>query len=224
MTFFLKIHLIKIVSFFLYSYIFLISWTDAFKIGPWKPVYIVPLIGAVFISILIIVKQGEIPAKIYDQTDLLLVIFLIMVLCFTVIQNNPKTINYLTAYFLVFGLQYLYLKFLFVRYLYLNKILNINSLAVIAVAAFCCAEFLLQLLFNFDIQNFMPRTKAATATMYSGLFARSYGFASEPTVVAFYLNTLGPLCIWHLRKWTFLSTSYWGLFLKTIVYFIIIFG
>jgi len=43
----------------------------------------------------------------------------------------------------------------------------------------------------------MPRSRAASAVSM-GTCRRSYGFSTEPTILAFYLNTLGVIGIWNL--------------------------
>ena len=45
----------------------------------------------------------------------------------------------------------------------------------------------------------LPRVKQATATYMVGI-DRSYGFATEPTSLAFYLNILGPFALIYWRN------------------------
>lgn len=212
-----------ITGLLLYSYIFLSSWTDAFKLGAWRPIYMLPLLVAVALSGLVFLREGWLPKNVFDRSDILVVLFLAQLMGFTVINNNHKTLNYLSAYFFVLGIQYLYIKLLFVRFVEIETLLNVNSVAVLVVGLFCCTEFFCQLIFDIDVQDYIPRTKPATATMGSGLFGRSYGFATEPTVVAYYLNTLGPLGLWNLSRWKLFGRTM-GVIPKAIMYSVVLFG
>ena len=189
----------KCVTLVLFIYIFLISWTDSFKLNSWCPVYMIPLL----VSIILLLIHQSISKKItfsIKAEDSFLIVFLLIISGSAFFSWNSKTLHYLMAYYVVFIGEYFLMKTLLSKYLTKNQLLTINSIAVTFIGLFCCSEFLLELFFKLDIQDFMLRTKEATATVASGRFSRSYGCATEPTVVAFYLNVLGPLGIWHIKK------------------------
>ena len=59
---------------------------------------------------------------------------------------------------------YLFLKFAAFQYLTSRDLLNFNSAGVMFTCVFCCIEFMGQWVLGFDIQDYVPRTREATAT------------------------------------------------------------
>ncbi|MCK5473156.1 MAG: hypothetical protein KAI59_03925, partial [Planctomycetes bacterium] len=80
-----------------------------------------------------------------------------------------------------------------------NKLLNVNTIAVLFVAGFAVFDVALHFLTGIAIREFLPGTITATQT-YHGVISRAYGFANEPGTLAFYFNTLGILALWELWK------------------------
>jgi hypothetical protein len=95
---------------------------------------------------------------------------------------------------------FLILKGIFCNVVNWRKALNANTLGIIFVSLFVICEFCLEYFWRINIQEYIPRAREARAT-YLGVFSRSYGLATEPTILAFYFNTLGPIGMWNLYKW-----------------------
>ena len=136
----------KFAAFFLSSYVFFVSWTDAFRLGGWLPLYMIFMLAALISSSLYILLSWRIPVGIYSWQDGLLIVFLLLLLVNVLFLGNAKSINYLMAYFLVFGGGYLLLKLSFAKVVNIETILNVNCIAVIVVGAFCCIEFFAEFL------------------------------------------------------------------------------
>ena len=181
------------------SYIFFVSWTDAYSLAPNLPISILILLVIIGIYFASIVGKRKISHHIYKTEDLFVIACLIGV-CLSGIANwNEKTLSYILAYFCVLILGYLVLKGIAYKNASYYALLKINTIAVIFISFFTASEFLIELLTNFDIQTLIPRENVARAT-YLGQFSRSYGLAHEPTILAFYLNTLTPIALWTLWK------------------------
>ncbi len=177
-------------------YIFFASWTSAFKVGGWLPLYQICIL---FAFALVLIDRHF---KIYFQKeDMFLMASMIVLFISSIFHAHDKTMNYMMAYFYVFVLLYLVFKSTLIHYRFdLKKILNINSIAVIIVCFFSSTEFFLEFLFNIEISEYILRTREATATYMPGV-PRSYGFSTEPTALAMYINTLGPIALWNINQW-----------------------
>ena len=103
----------------------------------------------------------------------------------------------------IFAYTYIFIIYLFFKLIYstsnisIDNILKANAIAIIFVALFVIFEFVLNYFSIIDIQALLPRTRDVTATYLGGTYRRAYGFSTEPTIVAFYFNTLGPLGLWY---------------------------
>lgn len=180
-----------------YSYIFFISWTDAFRLGRWFTLHVIILILLFLLSVMNLPFKKKIPTSVYSIEDHFLFLGILTYLIAGIINPCIKTINYALSYMFVFGVGYFALKGMLVQYTKYQTVLNINTIGVIFVVVFVLIEFSFQMLFDFDIQNFILRTREHTAT-YNIIFPRSYGFATEPTILALYLNVLGPIAMSNL--------------------------
>ncbi|MEW6291349.1 MAG: hypothetical protein AB1545_16045 [Thermodesulfobacteriota bacterium] len=183
----------------LYLYIFFVSWTGSFVIGEWFPLHVVLLVTAVILYIPRLANDSVVPRGLYGSEDAFICIGLMMIMISAILHPNPKTMNYLMAYFYIFGAGYFALKLLLYKNTSVEKLLWVNMAAVLLVAVFTVTDFLLYAYRGVDIQQFIPRVKPASAT-YNIIFRRSYGLATEPTILCYYFNTLGPLALWQLWR------------------------
>ncbi|WP_418790839.1 O-antigen ligase family protein [Phosphitispora sp. TUW77] len=135
----------------------------------------------------------------YKGEDLFVLIFIASLIFSGFINPNAKTVNYIGAYFLIFIFEYLILKGAIYKNININELLKVNMIAIIFLGIFIILEFSLNYYLGINIQDFLPRSRMNTA-IYGGIFPRSYGFATEPGVAAFYFNTLGPIGLWYLWK------------------------
>lgn len=192
----------RLVALCLYAYIFFNSWTDAFKIGAWRPIYMVPLLGALLLAFFhsILSKNIQSLRISFSWPDIGILLLFLHLLLSSTFNTTPKTLNYLLAYVFVIFVQYFLLKQMLIKYTNFKTLLNVNSVAILVVSVFCCTDLFLESVFSFDLQVTIPRTRAATATVANGLFRRSYGFSTEPTIVAYYLNALAPIALWNIRE------------------------
>jgi len=179
----------------LYGYIFFLSFTEL-RLPILFLMIIVP------IAFVRIISKQRISISCYKHEDILILLMFIGLLISTLVNTSIKSLNYILAYFFIFGVSYIFLKGVLYNFSDVKKLLNVNTFAVLFVAIFSVIDFVSFSFLNVDVQQIIPRSKEATATYMGGMFRRSYGFASEPTILALYFNTLGILGIWNLWKRT----------------------
>lgn len=199
----------------IYFYVFFISFTGAFALGEWAKLHVVLVSIIIPLSFVYISKKKTINIKCYKPEDLFIILMFIGLSLSSLISPNQKSFNYLLAYFFIFGASYLILKGVICNYCNYRKLLNVNTLSVIFVSSFAIIDFIGFYYFNFDIQSIIPRSRDASAT-YLGIFRRSYGFATEPTILALYFNTLGILAVWNL--WKYMKCCNVAKFLFTLIF------
>ena len=166
-------------------------------LASWFPIHVVLLSTALTISLPRIIADRKFPWDLYQFEDVFVFIGLVTVLISAMLHMNEKSLNYIAAYFYIFGIGYYALKYLLYRLASVEKIMYVNLVAVIVVALFAVSETALNYFLGFDVQSFIPRMKEASAG-YHGVFSRAYGLASEPGTLIFYFNTLGILALWAL--------------------------
>ncbi|WP_154658869.1 hypothetical protein [[Clostridium] dakarense] len=110
-------------------------------------------------------------------------------------------INYIMIYFMTIILGYLLLKSAYLKYTDVLTLLKINTLAVIFVSIFVIVEFILNTKFNINIREVLLFGNIEEA-LYLSKFYRSYGFSTEPTNLAYYMNALAPLAICYILKYS----------------------
>lgn len=194
------------------AFIFFSGWTSVLRLGDWTPIYTVPLLSVLIFGALQIAIEKKIKRTAFENADMLIVTMIVVLLMHSVPINNERTINYLLAYTFVFLGQFLFLKLILAQYLKLDAVLLVNSAAIFVTCLFVTIDFFLYYVHGIDTNEFINRSREATATVAAGAFRRSYGFATEPTQLGFYLNVLGPLALWVLYE-KCLRNQYWPLFL-----------
>lgn len=201
-----------LIPFFLYTYIFVASWGEAFTLGPWFPIHVITLLVGFVLSLPQIIAGTKFPQNLYHFEDIFICIGIIAIGISGVLYPNEKTLNYYLAYLYIFGVGYLALKFLLYKKISLNKLLTVNMVAVLFVAGFAVVDVALYFLAGITIRIYLPGT-VNFVRGYHGVISRGYGFASEPGILAFYFNTLGVLALWRL--WNYKSKPYFLKFFLT---------
>ncbi|MFW5795077.1 MAG: hypothetical protein ACOCV1_06295 [Bacillota bacterium] len=210
--------LLKIL--FILYFIFL-SFTDTFSLSG---ILILPVIISVFIVFFGLIKLtseryiNSKNLKIYKSEDVFILIGLIGLIFSSLINPNSNSINYILAYFYVFLISIFFHKFMLNKYFNILKVLKYNFYGVLLTSSFVFVDFWFEFLGIINLQNYLPRTKEASAT-YKSIFPRAYGFSDEPTNLAFYLNTLGTLSLLYVWKFSNFSKI-----TKLIFTFLVIFS
>lgn len=199
----------------IYGSIFFLSWTDSFSIGSKLTLSNICILSLVFIFLFekTIGKNKELKINILKIEDLLLFIGVLFVGISGLINPNSKTINYIGAYFYVFIITFIFLKIILYQNVKYKEIFITNTIAIIFLSFFLLLEFVLGFFMSFDIQQYIPRHRE-TSAIFNGL-PRSYGFATEPGVVAYYLNTLGPIAFYSL--WNLMNIGFWKKLFYSVV-------
>lgn len=185
----------------LYSLVFLLSFSSAFNLARWIPLWMLPCILIFTLAIISLLSgKYKFPKKAYVNEDYLLILLIIGVILSTTLNHHPRSNNYILAYTFIFGVLYLFFKGLFCKYCRYKTLLKINTLAVIFVTVFCLIDFLTYNFLGIDVQSWIPNTneRIATYAVATLRVRRSYGFSSEPTILALYFNTMGSLAIYSL--------------------------
>lgn len=206
-----------LIRFFLFSYIFFISWTESFAISEWLLLPFVFLLASVFLVFLFLLIKLKIPLLVYSNIDYFLIFFFLIFFISGIINNNELFLNYILAYFFLIFFAYFFLKGALYKFTSIREIYIVNLVAVIFVCTFICVNFILSFS-GFNLQELLPRDKPAEA-IFMGKYIRGYGFSSEPGIAAFYINTLGPLAVWFL-----IYRAKFSFFFKSIFLIIIITG
>ena len=189
-----------LISLVLYLYIFFLSFTGAFVAHRWFPIHVILLLTATVLSLPKLLTRRKFPWNIYHTEDVFLYVGLIAVLASSLLHMNDKTINYLLAYFYIFGIGYFILKQLLYENGSISRYFDINTVAVLTVSIYALFEVAAKYFAHLDIQSFIPRIRDATAT-YNTSIPRAYAFCTEPTILSYYLNTLGPIALWRLWQY-----------------------
>ncbi len=185
------------VKFLILAYIFFVSWTSALALSSWILLPFVFVLSAFVVVLFKVIRGSTFCVSPYYKEDLFLPLFFIFFMVSAIINMNASGFNYVVAYLFVFGLLYLFVKGVLATYVTLPQIYMANTYGVIFVGLFLTVNFILNTSGIVDLQGAIPRISGTNAS-YLGIFNRGYAFATEPGIVAFYLNTLGPLALWHL--------------------------
>jgi len=204
---------------FIFYFIFL-SFTDAFSLSG---ILILPVIISIFIVMFGIIKLtgdryiNSLDIKIIKNEEIFILIGLMGLVISSLVNPNSNSINYILAYFYVFVVSLYFHKFIINKYFDIFRILKYNFYGVFITSSFVFINFWLNFLKIIDLQNYLPRTKEATAT-YKVIFPRAYGFSDEPTNLAFYFNTLGTLSLLYIWKFSNYSKRIKGLFTFIVIF------
>jgi len=216
----------------IYFILIFAGFTGVFRYGNWMPIY---QYGIIIAFLFAFTQKWH-----FSKEDfLLLICFTILFVC-SFLNFNDKTINYMLAYFYTFFILYKNLDNLS-RTISIEKLLKYNAFGIFISSFYSCLEFFTKFFLNIKIQDFLPRVKEATATYMVGI-DRSYGFATEPTSLSFYLNILGPFAILYWKNnlssfkfkvyttililgwcFTFSASAFLFLGLATFVVFIVVY-
>ncbi len=187
----------KIYASMIFPFMFLLSFTSAFSIGPYLQGYVIGSIIFILATILHICLKGRVPRKI-RWTDSPIIIFLIFISIVSVIIPNPKTLNYFIVYLYVFLILYLSFKY-GLREIGVKRILYFNLLGVIFTSIFVLSDTFLGLFFTFDLQSYIYRNNSTLQVPDGVTLQRAYGFSNEPTNLSAYLISMGSLAIYYVK-------------------------
>lgn len=186
-------------------YIFTLSWNTLFRIGHGITLSFSLSIAMLLLSILMLFASGlRLPAHavaqkyIFQRSDTILFVLLITFLISALIHIHDTAFSRLGMFALVligfFSLRIL-LGFSKFR---VQDVLLLNAIGVYFVVVFVNIDHIAYNYLGFDIQESLPTSRERTATFGAKGQRRGYGLSTEPTVVAFYFNTLGPLALYYI--------------------------
>jgi hypothetical protein len=181
---------VKLVKFSICFIFVFAGFTGVFRYGEWMPIYQYGILIALLFSF---TKKWY-----FNKEDLSLLICFIILFFSSILSPNDKTLNYILAYIYTFFILYKNLDNLS-RTISLEKLLKFNAVGIFISSFYSCLEFFSSFFLNVKISEFLPRVKETTAIYMVGV-DRSYGFATEPTSLALYLNILGPFAILYWKN------------------------
>lgn len=186
---------------FLYLHIFTISWSAVLRLSDWTPIPLIIFMLAVFYELSKIFLSYLSGRQVYlrfNPLELFILIGLLLIYLNVFFNPTPKSINYLLAYSTVFGLYAIFLT-VNVSKFPTNSLLKTNYIAINFICIFIILEVFGKSFFGFDIFEWIPRTKDATALAAPGLF-RAYGLSTEPTQVGNYFAVFLPYAIFYRAR------------------------
>lgn len=177
---------------------FFASWTHAFSPIPHVtiPNVLVGLSFILFWGRKIAIERSAVIR--FRPEDIGFLVFIMATLLASIVSSNAKTVNYVFAYLFSFLFLAIFVREMIIEQGLSRMLLRSNLAGVVFVSAFVLAEFFLQMTIQLDIQEYTARRTPANALYF--IFPRAYGFSEEPTYLAWYFNTLGPIAITYLWR------------------------
>ena len=187
----------------IFLYLMFLSGTDIFRFYEWLPLYQYFLIPIILLAIFKGVRFID------YKPDIFLLVMLAILIFSSLVNWNIKSLNYIMAYlYVIFGMYFLFKSALITSNINFNSLLKANFYGVMLLSTYIICEILFKFFFDFDITIFLHRTRETTA-LFSPYIYRAYGFSTEPTATAWYLNSFGPLAIYFLiNKFKAFMTKY----------------
>lgn len=178
-------------------YIFTISWTAVLVPTPYTPIPVLFALatGIAFVPRVALGQKFSI-ASIRPE-DALVGILPVWVALSAIFGWTPKSLNYVAAYAFVFLYLYIFLKVVMLNAASVESLRNANMWGVLFVCSYMVVHFALVETTGFRLEAYLDHVRADRIPHFLG-FERQRGFSSEPAIAGFYLNTLGPLALWHL--------------------------
>lgn len=192
------------------GYLFFQSWTNAFALHPLAPPHVVfGVASSLAFGIYVIIRGGRFRTGVYGREDICLFI-LILVLTFAAFMNprGIDSIKYISAYVYTFTLVFIVIKGALYNSVSTKKIFDWLIIGVVFTALTSILELMIDYNFGVDIGEYFYRGREIIATYNS--IPRSVAFATEPGILAFYLETLGLVAIWAIwnRSWALSSKAF----------------
>jgi hypothetical protein len=195
-------HKVRFIKIFPLLYIFMASWTDFYSLNDYLTLPNIAIMVTVLIfSIYLLLFRQKLPPYPFKVEESLIIFLFVSITFSTVFNINAKTAIYLLVYLYVCFFMYFFMNYVIMNFVSYRDILNTNLYAVFIVGCFGTVEFLLQVLFSYDIQDHIPH-RMYNDGMYMEGIPRVNGFSEEPTYLAWYLNTMGTFAVWWLLKKT----------------------
>ncbi len=161
----------------------------------------------------VIVRQYTFKRDAYIR-DTILLVLLISFLISALINTHNAVFSRLAIFALVLiGFFSLRILLIFSK-LSVHDVLRLNAIGIYFIVILVNIDYIAYHFMSLDIQESIPASRERTATFGQGEYRRSYGLSTEPTIIAFYFNTLGPLALYYI----FNSTS--SIIYKTVMIFL----
>lgn len=187
---------------------FLATWTNAFSLGG-IPLPLIFIAMALSLGVIGWLLSGNRAKPELSASDWAFMAFLGWSIIAAAISPNPKSVRYLLAYALSFAAMGIALRWLLVAQAdRVRVLLAANAAGLLFVSIFCLVEFIGRYHLGVSVQDAIPRTVVANAVYFR--FPRVYGFAEEPTYLAWHFNVLAPIAIdfvWRRQSLGLLSKA-----------------
>lgn len=194
----------RITSFFLLSYLFFQSWTNAFSFHALVPLHVIfgTLSITTFILYVLATKQ-RIRIGVLQIEDIFVGVLLASLTFAALVHPRETSFNYIAAYTYVFAIGYVGVKVAMYNFISTQSILNWVLLGALVTAFGSIVEFVVEYGIGFDLGPYLFRFKQADA-LFGQIFPRSMAFSTEPGILAFFLETLGLVSIGIIvsRTWS----------------------
>jgi len=181
-----------------FLYFIVLGWTGIVLGHTWIRPYVVAGVWLAVSAAFLILYRPRGRRIRANAVDLEVFVLLMCLLGGTLLAGmNPKTLNYLLAYGFVFGVGYGVVRLALSSPNGYHAGMMGNWIGVLIVCVIGLLEFFLKLNFDSNLSEYLPKIKPDNATeLFAGMrLPRVYSLAPEPTILGFYLNTLGVLAL-----------------------------
>ena len=179
-----------------------LGWTGVIIFQEWVRPYIVMCLILLTYTVIKVIQGNKLYYKIFDFRDLLLILFIGYAILLSYFLPNEKSFNYILAYTFVFIISYSITKYFFFINPNFQSIQKYNYVGVLILLIYGIFEIINNNFLTNDLIStlWQNRTNGAIANIGPHSFIRSYGMMPEPSIFGLYLNSLGVLSIYYVRK------------------------
>ncbi|MDC0134422.1 hypothetical protein OAI36_00035 [Alphaproteobacteria bacterium] len=195
-------------------HLFTISWSGVLRFGDWFPlpfVFLILTLGACCYTGVSDVFSERVKNILIHHYDIFLVGAILLMTFLVLVVPTSKSGNYLMAYYAVFASFIGFSIFGTVR-VDLDTILRFSFYGVNFICVFLVVEVIGKSFLGFDVFEFIPRTKDATASI-AGLIFRGYGLSTEPTQVANYFVCFMPMALLYKSRTGGVTSLFYPVFI-----------
>jgi hypothetical protein len=191
----------SLIQVFFVLHVLTISWSSILRFGDWFPlpfVFLLLTFGVCCYTGVSDVFSARVKNISVHRYDMFLVGAIFLMTILVLVVPTSKSGNYLMAYYAVFA-SFIGFSIFGTPRVDLDTILRFSFYGVNFICVFLIIEVIGKSFLGFDVFDFIPRTKDATAHI-AGLIYRGYGMSTEPTQVANYFVCFAPMALLYKSR------------------------
>lgn len=183
-------------------YFLTVGWTGVVLTNEWIRPYVALGVLIVLALVLHALLGRRVPRSLFPKRDAFIIAYLFLVTVHGILDPNPKTGNYIAAYWFVFVTCYFCTKILPLAAGGISRCLSWNAAGVLGMSCLVIVEMVLKTGFGIAFSDILPmiNRQDALASLGGVRMPRAYGLAPEPGVLGMYLDTLGVVGLYWTWK------------------------